>query len=63
MQKTYQVIDDVEAIVVMIVGVDASVLLLSHVILQGRLVSKDFLTIKTLHAVNKEKKILVKDKN
>lgn len=35
----------------MIVAVNASVLLLSHVIFQGRLVSKDFLTVQTLHTV------------
>lgn len=32
MQKTYQVIDDIEAVIVMIVGVYPSVLLFPHVV-------------------------------
>lgn len=58
MKNWYQVIDDVEAIVVVIAGVDASVLLLSHVIFQGRLVSEDFLTVQTLHTVKDKKMYL-----
>lgn len=39
----------------MIAGVDASVLLLSHVIFQSRLISKDLLTVQTLHTAKAQK--------
>lgn len=39
----------------MIFAVNASVLLLSHVIFQGHLVPKDFLTVQTPHTVKAQK--------
>lgn len=56
---TYQVIDDVEAIVVVISGVDSPMLLLSHVILQGHFVSECFLTVQTLHTIKKNGTIIL----
>lgn len=44
----YQVVDDVEAVVLAVVGVDAAVSLLPHVILQRGFISECFLTVQTL---------------
>lgn len=44
----YQVVDDVEAVVLAVVGVDAAVSLLPHVILQRGFISEGFLTVQTL---------------
>lgn len=44
----YQIVDDVEAVVFMVVGVDAAVRFLPHVILQRCFISEGFLTVQTL---------------
>lgn len=47
----YQVIDDIEAVVVVVSGVYSSMLLFSHVIFQGGFVPECLLTVQTLHAI------------
>ncbi len=44
----YQVVDDVEAVVLAVVGVDAAVSFLPHVILQCGFIPEGFLTVQTL---------------
>lgn len=46
--KFYQVVDDVEAVVLAVAGVDAAVSFLPHVILQRRFIPEGFLTVQTL---------------
>ncbi len=48
---SYQVIDDIEAIVVKVSGVYSSMLLFPHVIFQGGFVPECFLTVQALHAI------------
>lgn len=45
---SHQVVDDVEAIVLAVVGVDAPVGLLPHVVFQCRLVPEGFFAVQTL---------------
>lgn len=45
---SYQVVDDVEAVVLAVVGVDAAVGLLPHVVLQRGFISEGFLAVQTL---------------
>jgi len=47
---THQVVDDVEAVVQCVAGVDAAVGLLPHVVLQRGLVPEGLLTVQTLQA-------------
>lgn len=44
----YQVVDDVEAVVLVVFGVDAAVSFFPHVILQRGFISKRFLAVQTL---------------
>lgn len=44
----YQVVDDIEAVVGAVAGVDAAVSLLPHVVLQRGFVPEGFLTVQTL---------------
>lgn len=44
----YQVVDDVEAVIFAVVGADAAVSLLPHVILQCGFISEGFLAVQTL---------------
>ena len=46
----YQIVDDVEAVVLVVLGVDPAVGLLPHVVLQRRLVPEWLLTVQTLEA-------------
>lgn len=46
-----QVIDDIEAIILLVSGVYSSMLLFSHVIFQGGFVPECFLTVQTLHVL------------
>lgn len=41
----YQVVDDVEVVVLAVVGVDAAVCFLPHVVLQRGFISEGFLTV------------------
>ena len=46
-----QVVDDIEPIVDLILGVDLFVLLLPHVVLQSRVVTEGTLTVQTLKTI------------
>lgn len=48
MSGFYQVVDDVEAVILAVVAVDAAVSLFPHVILQRGFISEGFLTVQTL---------------
>lgn len=54
----YQVVDDVEAVILLVVGVDLTVQLLTHMVLQCVFVSEGFLAVQAPQAVEgiKEKK-------
>lgn len=45
---SYQVVDDVEAVVLAVVGVDAAMSFFPHVILQRGFITEGFLTVQTL---------------
>lgn len=45
---SYQIVDDVEAVVLAVVGIDAAMSFFPHVILQRGFISEGFLTVQTL---------------
>lgn len=47
---SYEIVDDVEAVVLAVVGVDAAMSFFPHVILQRGFVSEGFLAVQTLQA-------------
>lgn len=47
-RASHQVVDDVEAVVLVVAGVDAAVGLLPHVVFQRRFVPEGFFTVQTL---------------
>lgn len=51
----YQVVDDVESVIFAVVGVDAAVSFLPHVILQRGFISEGFLTVQTLQTDGRTK--------
>lgn len=52
-EVSYQVVDDVEAVILAVVGVDAAVCLLPHVVLQRCFVPEGFLAVQTLQTERK----------
>lgn len=44
----YQIVDDIEAVIFMVLGVDASMIFLPHVILQCGFISEGFLAVQAL---------------
>lgn len=50
--NTCQIIDDVESVIVLIACINPAVLFLPHMVLQGGLVSKGFLTVQALQTEN-----------